>query len=289
MMQWEMLRIPLCIALLAVLGAPSAYAQSRADALREKQVQLAGQLQHNAFGRPVVLASSDDGGTLRGDVHAILEYPFAQVNASLASPANWCDVLLLPFNVKGCEAQGDDVRLYIGRKSQSSLRDAVRVDFHFTRGEATAGLLEADLQAPAGPLGTHDYRIRFEAIPLDAKRTFVHLAYGYGYGALSRIAMQAYLSTAGAAKVGFSSGSDGALVGGMRGVLERNTMRYFLAIEATLAAAGTPAADRPRQRMETWFRESERYPRQLHEMDRDEYLAMKERELQPPSSRLAAR
>ena len=32
------------------------------------------------------------------------------------------------------------------------------------------------------------------------------------------------------------------------------------------------------QRLQSWFRASERYPRQLHEMDREAYLVMKRAE-----------
>jgi len=61
----------------------------------------------------------------------------------------------------------------------------------------------------------------------------------------------------------------------MRGVMERNTMRYFLAIEAYLGAQGAPAGERPSRMVEDWFAAVERYPRQLHELTREEYVPMK--------------
>ena len=64
----------------------------------------------------------------------------------------------------------------------------------------------------------------------------------------------------------------------MRGVMERNTMRHFLAIEAYLASLDSPRERRVDQRLNTWFSATERYPRQLHEIERGEYLAMKQRE-----------
>jgi hypothetical protein len=63
---------------------------------------------------------------------------------------------------------------------------------------------------------------------------------------MSQIAMQTYLSTSGADKVGFTS-ENGKLVGGTRGVMERNTMRYFLAIDAYLDIA-RPAAGQAQAR-----------------------------------------
>jgi hypothetical protein len=62
---------------------------------------------------------------------------------------------------------------------------------------------------------------------------------------------------------------------GMQGVAERNTMRYFLAIESLLATVSAPVDERLRR----FHAALERYPAQLHETERDEYLAMKQREL----------
>ena len=49
-------------------------------------------------------------------------------------------------------------------------------------------------------------------------------------------------------------------------------MRYYLAIDGYVAA---PAPAQLEQRLETWFDATERYPRQLHELERADYLAMK--------------
>jgi hypothetical protein len=100
-----------------------------------------------------------------------------------------------------------------------------------------------------------------------------------------RLAMQAYLGTVGSSKVGFTvvgTQPDGErrFIGGMRGLVERNTMRYYLAIEAFLGALGAPPQARLEKRLRDWFAATERYPRQLHEMEQDEYLDMKRREHQ---------
>ena len=84
--------------------------------------------------------------------------------------------------------------------------------------------------------------------------------------------------TIGSDKVGVTSTSKDAAgqpeyVGGVRGVVERNTMRYYLAIDAYM--------DAPKQlepRLAAWFDSTERYARQLHEVERDDYLAMKRNE-----------
>lgn len=59
---------------------------------------------------------------------------------------------------------------------------------------------------------------------------------------------------------------------------ERNTMRYYLAIESFLGALTAAPQDRTEKSMQAWFEAVERFPRQLHEMERAEYLEMKRRE-----------
>jgi hypothetical protein len=194
-------------------------------------------------------------------------------------------VMMLPFNAKFCRAAPGnggaatlDVR--VGRKYDQPVEDAYKLDFTLQPVAANADYFESRLRAASGPVGTRDYRINVSAVPIDAKHTFMHFTYSYSYGMAGRIAMQAYLSTAGADKVGFSvGGRDGngrpQYIGGVRGAIERTAMRYYLAIDAQLASLSAPPDQRLEKRIETWFRETERYPRQLHEMDHDTYVAMK--------------
>jgi len=60
--------------------------------------------------------------------------------------------------------------------------------------------------------------------------------------------------------------------------MERNTMRYYLAIEAFLGALAVPPPARFEKRIGDWFTATERYPQQLRELDRAEYLDMKRSE-----------
>ncbi|MEP6825957.1 MAG: hypothetical protein ABI919_14200 [Ramlibacter sp.] len=113
----------------------------------------------------------------------------------------------------------------------------------------------------------------------------MHLSYSYGYGMAGKLAMQGYLATVGADKIGFTvtgRAADGKPqhIGGMRGAVERNAMRYYLAIDAYLDSLTLPAAQQAEKRIQNWFTESERYPRQLREMDRGTYVAMKRQEVE---------
>ena len=63
-------------------------------------------------------------------------------------------------------------------------------------------------------------------------------------------------------------------------MVERNTMRYYLAIDAYLSKLNTPANQQLEQRLQSWYRSTEEYPRQLHEVELNEYLTMKRDEYQ---------
>ena len=60
-----------------------------------------------------------------------------------------------------------------------------------------------------------------------------------------------------------------------RGLMERNLMRYFLAIDAAAATPAAAAPDAYARRLNDWFASTERYPRQLHEIDLSTYLSYK--------------
>ncbi len=259
-----------------------------AAALRAKYGVLQDQLSHNQFQRPLYLESGETPDSVTGDIHAVIHYPFATVGAALNSPANWCEILILHLNIKYCRAstasQGDILNLSIGKKYDQPLDQAYRVAFAYRVAAQTPAYLRVQLSADEGPLSTRDYRIVLEAVPLEIGHTFIRLSYSYAYGFVGRLAMQAYLETIGRDKVGFtvagpqSDGQQPLLIGGMRGVVERNTMRYFLAIDAFLGALSEPPQAQLEKRLHDWFAGIERYPRQLHEMERGAYLDMKRRE-----------
>lgn len=264
-----------------VLSVPAAAQDG--TALKGRYTALTSRLSDNPFQRPLVLDSAEKPDRLSGDIYAVVDHPFADIGA-LASPANWCEVLMLHLNTKHCAVKGEGAAATLdvaaGRKFDQPLDQAQRVSFAWTPLAAGSDYLAVQLSAAEGPLSTRDYRIVFEAAPIAAGKTFVHLTYSYAYGTAARLAMKAYLGTLGSGKVGFTvTGRDaqGApeLIGGVRGVVERNTMRYHLAIDAFLDA---PKPDQLDRRLAAWFDGTERYARQLHEVERVDYLAMKRSE-----------
>jgi hypothetical protein len=253
--------------------------------LRAMHGSLAPLLVDNAFKGPLHLDSKESPRTLQGDVYAVVQYPFGSVSASLQDAGNWCDVLILHLNVKHCRRNrhnaGTQLELRIGRKHDQPLASATLVSFSYRAAAVTPEYMHLELEAPEGPFDTRNYRILIEAVPLDGGRTFIHMGYSFSYGGAGRFAMQVYLSTIGRDKVGFTPaaptrpGQEPAYMGGLRGLVERNTMRYYLAIDAYLAAMSAPPAEQFEKRIAAWFDATEKYPLQLRELDREVYLTMK--------------
>lgn len=268
--------------------APS-FGADNETALRDKYQSLSAQLASNAFHRPLYLDSTEAHDSLKGDIYAVLDYPFATVNGALNNPergpANWCDVLILHLNTKYCHAMtgpnGSTLNVNLGKKVEEKLSSTFRVTFDYHPDVTRSDYFRVDLSADKGPMSTKDYHIVLEAVAIDSTHTFIHLTYSYGYGTAGRLAMKTYLATIGSDKVGFSKSADSSgYIGGVRGLVERNTMRYYLAIDAYLASLSAPANQRLDDRLNRWFDATEQYPRQLHEVDKADYLEMKHDEYQ---------
>jgi len=279
-------------------GIATVRADDATPALHARYRALQDALGHNQFGKPIHLNSGETSKGVSGDIYAIVDHPFARVSAALVTADHWCDILILHVNTKYCRAsmprQGTVLDVSIGKKHDQPLEQAYRVVFAYRVSSQVANHLQVALTADEGPLGTRNYRIVLDAVPLADGRTFTHLSYSYTYGVVGRLAMRVYLGTVAKDKVGFTitgAGPNGGPVhiDGMRGLVERNTMRYYLAIEAFLDAVSSPPQAQLEKRLHAWFAATERFPRQLHEVDESAYLEMKRKEYRrqqvaPPSS-----
>jgi hypothetical protein len=274
------------LAALALCGCAAAAMPAQAQdaaSLRARHASLREALAHNEFKRPLYLESSGSSEAVQGDIYAQLEQPFGVAGPALQDMAHWCDILILHLNVKGCRVAGSTLQVYMGRKFDQPLADAHLFEFLYAVPSAQPDYLQVALRAEKGPLGTSHYVIALEVVPLDARRSFLHLSYAYRMGRTARWAAQGYLATIGRAKVGFTvtgtSGGKPVYMDGTRGAVERNAMRTYLAVEAYLGALAAPAAEQPEKRLRDWFAGIERYPLQLHELERKEYLDMKHLEI----------
>jgi len=236
----------------------------------------------------VVVESRDDGERVVGEIYAFLPQPFESASAALKDPASWCEILMLHIDNKECRvvrtASGTVLQAGVVTHYDQPASSAFRVEFAYRLARETPQFVEAHLGAADGPLDTRDFDIVFEGVRTPDGRMFAHMSYAYAYGPISRIALALYLATFGHGKVGFTvlgQEPDGRprYVSGMRGVVERNTVRYYLAVEAWLGASGAVREERLDRALRGWWAAIERYPRQLHEVDEERYLGMKRVEL----------
>ena len=267
---------------------PAALAATAAEssaALRARHAALLPLLENSAIQRGLLVESNDSARAPRGDAYAVIDHPFAMVAAAFATPANWCESLILHLNVQYCRAAILDGRpqlsAAVGKKTNQPLEDTHRIDFVYQALASSDDYTKVELRSSKGPLGTGNYLIALELTVLDARRTFMHIRYSYTQGFMARCATRVYFSTSGRNKVGFTltqdEDEDGPprLVRGIRGALERNTMRYYLAFDAYLHALDIPEPQRFERSLERWFAGTERFARQLHEVHHDDYIAMK--------------
>jgi len=274
----------LAASLQALAAAPE---NSSAQALRATHQRMSDKLDHSSFGRPVQLDSMETPDGLQGDVYAVVEHPLSAISATLKGSAHWCGVLTLHINNRRCRTasgpQGSEMlTLYVVRRYDKPIDQAFELPFVYRVTNATPEYMSVELMAESGPLGTSNYRVTLQAVALDERKSFLHFSYSYDHNAMVRLGTMAYLATFGSDKVGFTvlgKTPEGQpdYIRGLRGLVERNAMRYFLTLDAYLSAPGPEQADRRQRR---WFAAAEQYPRQLHEVDLDTYLALKREDRQ---------
>jgi hypothetical protein len=276
-------------AILFSAGSASAVARPRqgAELLLDIYHTNMAQLETNSFGLPLIVESFERGDRVNVDVYGIFNHPFSSIAGVLNGPANWCDIVSLHLNVKSCtysELPGAGLlTFYIGKKNYQPPEDTRQVIFHFRNVVKQQRYLDIILNADAGPFGTKDHRMRFEALPLDGGRTFVHVSYAYSDSAALRLAAKVYFATLGRSKVGFTvTGKDNngkpVYIGGPRGSIERNAVRYYFAIQTFMNALRYPEESRFSMRISEWYDLTGRYRKQLFELDKQDYLTSKTKE-----------
>ena len=260
----------------------------KAKALKARHEELNKQLLKSLFKRPLYLYSEEAEGSLKGEIYAVVDYPFATFNLAFNNPAHWCNALILNINVKYCHMKnnqdGNVMLLNMGKKTIQPLNQTYRIVFNYKETISTPNYFPSELDSKNGPLGTYDYRILIEATPLNDGQTFLHFTYAYSFGVTGRLAMQTYLATIGRNKVGFTyeeklSEANATNIKGIRGLVERNTMRYYLAIESYLASMAHSSEQQFEYSLQHWYNGSEQYALQLHEVEKNDYFDMKRSEL----------
>ncbi len=235
-------------------------------------------------GTSISIASAQQDELLSAEVSSILQHPFDTLSASLANASNWCQFMPLHFNIKACtyekKAGAEMLNLYSGRKHYQSPDESYQLSYRFEVVKQTPQRLSLLLSAESGPAGTRDYRIELNALRVkEGTQLYIHSS--YRPSTLSTLLTSSYLATMGRNKVGFShvtKGGKAQLVRGIRGVVERNVMRYHLAIDAFLNSVTTAGYENHDLLLERWFRLNDSHPQQLHEMKQSEYMEIKKQE-----------
>jgi hypothetical protein len=282
----KLLLIAVAAAILVSSGSASATVKSLQDEklLLDSYGRNLARLKSNSFGLPLVVESVERGDRVHVDVYGIFDYPFAGVADSLSVPANWCDIVSLHPNVKACTYRGIQgawlLTFYPGSKEYQSPEEKRRVRYQYRVVARQQNYLDIILSADEGPFGTKNHRMRFEALPFDGGKTFVHVSYAYSDSAALRLATRIYFATLGRGKVGFTvtgTGRNGnpLYIGGPRGALERSAVRYYFAIQSFMNTLRYSDESRFNMRISEWHDRTARFRKQLFDLDKKEYLRFK--------------
>jgi hypothetical protein len=222
------------------------------------------------------------------EIHGIIDHPFRALATTFTEPGGWCDFLVLNPNIKTCtfrqEARETLLTLYIGSRSYRAPESATEQVYRFLVRARQSDYAAISLTAPQGMLGTTAHRFEFEAGSV-AGKTVVGLSSSFEPSMLSRILTGIYLGTVGRNMIGFSreateAGVPAGYVRGVKGMIERNVMRYYLALNAFLDTSDLPAGRQFEARASLAYDLMDLYPAQLRQMDKAEYLDIKVREHQ---------
>jgi len=277
----------LLLASFTILSGPS-FAGS-ANELMDKYEEIEDALLDNSYGIPIYLESDGEKDLMQGEVYGIIYQPFKKLSNSLGSVKNWCEIMPQHLNIKACTYKYIDnqcrLTFFTGRKHYQKAGHVYRLKYKFNVTASNDEYFNATLKAKNGPLDTKDYNISVTAIPLSDQSTFFHLSYEYRNGFMTRLAMSTYLATIGRNKIGFSiEGQDEEnkpiYIRGIRGVIERNAIRYYFAIMSYLNTQTEHEDKRFESKISHWFDLTERYHNQLYEMDKTDYQKYKRMERQ---------
>jgi hypothetical protein len=279
--------------LLIVLPACVQAAPESAPAtkLLQRFQSLQAPLTRSVFNPPLVLESQEQAQRVTGDIYGSVNFRFAQLLPLMQDPQRWCEILLLLSNTKRCQTQREGntsfLLVHVGGKGEEKVSPDAATRFDFEVNQQSKDYLDMLLSANSGPMGASRIHIHAEGVAVSDSASFLHLHYSYDTGWLARSAMAIYLETLGRGKVGFTpipgeAGTPVTYIGGVRGVIERNVMRYFMGLNCALTHAESPPAQRFPAMATCWYNAEEQHPLQLHEMERDEYLTMKAHEYQAP-------
>lgn len=249
--------------------------------LNERKSEVLQSIAGAGFEQSIYIRSgeADDGAS--GSIYALVDQPFTELRSLLDDPRAWCQITIMHLNVKSCVLDQREsparIRMYSGRMHYVPADQADRHDYFLQPTRVDGDYFRASIHGPEGPFGTRDYRIMIEVVAADDGKSLIHLGYSLGYTSVTRWAQRIYFATLGRHRVGFSpsDADNDELIRGLRGMIERNTVRFYLALQAWLEL---PGEEKAQDRFLRWHELTEQHPEQLREQDLDTYLNIKKRE-----------
>ncbi len=275
-------------AILGLLAAYHACAQDLPEeAARLREMFRPVVAQPGLGGLPIHAKVSVAGNVVDFSALAIIARRPEQAMALLDNVRGWCEFILTHPNIKACveEPAKDRQRIvfYTGAKYFQPVELARPQRYDLRVEQRERGYQAARLWPEPAKLADGAGPALIEIVALDDGRTGLRIQYRQPLSAGARLLAASYFATFGRDKIGFSTtgvDADGkpVYVGGLAGAIERNVVRHFLAIDTLLQAQEAGAEMPLERRLAHWFALTERHARQLHELERAEYLDIKRRE-----------
>ena len=263
---------------------PSYADEGQSEGLKYLYTRLEPLISKSPLGLPLHFESRVENDFSGVDIYGVIDFPIETLQRELSKPKNWCDIIILHPNIRACTYSGNTsgsvlVMHNVNRHFQA-IAEAYQMLFKYQIIQASQSFLDIAMNADSGPFGSYDHKLRLRAVALDVKRSFVHLSYSYTYGSIQYLAMKSYFALFGVRRAGFSIDSfdekSGPIyVSGVKGAVERNVMRYFLAILAYFDAMKYPQEQRFEKRLSGWIELSGRYKEQFPKVENEQYFDFK--------------
>ena len=180
---------------------------------------------------------------VKGDAYAVVAQPYSAVAQVLQGTGRLCDILILHVDIKNCRARRvgseNTLSVVIGSQVEQSPEGRPPTRFHHRVLSAIRIISQWCSMRRRGRWARRITASCSKPSRATRRAAFLHLSYSYAQRRGGADRDTGIPRHAGRDKVGFSivgRKPDGApvYIGNERGMIERNTMRYYLAIEAYL-------------------------------------------------------
>ncbi len=271
--------------LLGLPGGASA-ASMESEALIQRYIHLTKTTRALTDTLPLYLATVQDNKVLNVSLFGLIPYSFNKVASELSKPQSYCEFLPLMFNVKGCVVTETSpvtrIKYYVAGKYYTPPIASIRIKSVFRIIESRKDFLQIIMEDDGDSQGTTKYHVLLKIVPMK-NQTLIYIESLYAPGRLTRMATKTYVSMFARNKPGFtklkvSGGGETQFITGFPAIIERSIVRSYFALKAYLQNQHVPPARRHEARLQSWYNLNLPHRKQLYELERKQYLAIKRRE-----------